>query len=363
MRPSVRHCLRGRRRTGYALAGPHGKGPRLDQLPDDGGKRFAHEVKINPVPEAILADGQNRPKVVAGGGVVAVTWAQALPKLHTGHIRFARSVDGGRTFSTPITVNDNLRGNRSQLGTLALDDKGRMALVWLDGRERAAAVRQGGSYRSSSVQYVLSEDRGATFSPNRKLADHSCECCCRIGLAFTPEGEAVAQWRHVFGDNIRDFAMAPLRADSSLVRASHDDWHIAASSPSRRRSRYRRVRAPSSRLVLGSAKGAGICYRFADGAQLSARWRSANPDAPGRQSPRCSLAAGRVVLGGEFDGRQYQVLAQQSADRGITWSSVRESCCRREIRRPAVVRGRCPYAAVCVVRGWRGAPFELGVTR
>jgi len=329
---------------------------------DDGGKRFAHEVKVNPAPEAILADGQNRPKVVAGGGVAAVTWAQALPKLHTGHIRFARSVDGGRTFSTPITVNDNLEEIGHSFGTLALDDKGRMALVWLDGRERAAAVRQGGSYRGSSVQYVLSEDRGATFSPNRKLADHSCECC-RIGLAFTPEGEAVAQWRHVFGDNIRDFAMAPLRADSSLVRASHDDWQIAACP---HHGGDLAIDESGRRHLVwftGSAKGAGIYYRFADGAQLSAPLALGNPDAQAG-NPTVFARGGQVVLAWrEFDGRQYRVLAQQSADRGITWSSVREvAVAAKSADLPLFVAGaRTPLLAWYADGEVR--LFELGVTR
>lgn len=329
---------------------------------DDGGKRFADEVKVNPVPEAILADGQNRPKVVAGGGVVAVTWAQALPKLHTGHIRFARSVDGGRTFSTPLTVNDNLEEIGHSFGTLALDDKGRMALVWLDGRERAAAVRQGGSYRGSSVQYVLSEDRGATFSPNRKLADHSCECC-RIGLAFTPEGEAVAQWRHVFGDNIRDFAMAPLRADSTLVRASHDDWQIAACP---HHGGDLAIDESGRRHLVwftGSAKGAGIYYRFADGAQLSAPLALGNPDAQAG-NPTVFARGGRVVLAWrEFDGRQYRVLAQQSADRGITWSSAREvAVAAKSADLPLFVAGaRAPLLAWYADGEVR--LFELGVTR
>jgi hypothetical protein len=290
---------------------------------DDGGKRFAHEVKVNPEPEAILADGQNRPKVVAGGGVIAVTWAQALPRLHTGHVRFARSIDGGRTYSAPVTVNDDLDEIGHSFGTLALSDTGRLALVWLDGRERAAALKRGGSYRGSSVQYVLSNDRGATFTPNRKLADHSCECC-RIGLAFDPEGEAVAQWRHVFGDNIRDFAMAPLRADSTIVRASHDDWQISACP---HHGGDLDIDEGGRRHLVwftGSPKGAGIYYRFADGARMSMPLALGNPDAQAG-NPTVFARNGRVTLAWrEFDGARYRVLAQHSADRGSTWSEARE---------------------------------------
>lgn len=65
---------------------------------EDGGKHFSEGVTVNPQPEAILAENQNRPKIAVRNGVIAVTWVQALPKVFAGNIRFARSVDGGRTF-------------------------------------------------------------------------------------------------------------------------------------------------------------------------------------------------------------------------------------------------------------------------
>ena len=68
---------------------------------------------------------------------------------------------------------------------------------------------------------------------------------------------------------------------------------------------------------------------------------------------------GQVVLAWrEFDGRQYRVLAQQSADRGITWSSVREvAVAAKSADLPLFVAGaRTPL--LCVVRGWRGAPLR-----
>lgn len=290
---------------------------------DDGGRSFSGDVPVNAQPEAILADGQNRPKIVAGGGVVAVVWAQALPKLHSGHVRFARSLDGGKTFSTPLTLNDNRDEIGHSFGTLALDARGRLAVAWLDGRERAAATKAGKAYRGSSVQYVLSEDRGETFTPNRKLADHSCECC-RIGLAFAPDGVAHAQWRHVFGDNIRDFALAPLAAGGELLRASEDGWQIAACP--HHGGDLAIDEAGRRHLVwfTGSAKGPGLYYRFADGARLSAPLAFGNPDAQAGH-PAVFARDGRVHLAWrEFDGRQYRVMTQHSTDRGERWSPPRE---------------------------------------
>jgi hypothetical protein len=269
---------------------------------DDGGKTFSGEVKVNAEPEAILADGQNRPKVVAGGGVVAVTWAQALPKLHTGHDR----EEIGHSFPT-----------------LAMNGQGRMALVWLDSREKVAQTKTGKKHLGSSIYYVISENRGETFSANTMLADHSCECC-RIGLAFAPNGEAQAQWRHVFGDNIRDFAIAPLVQGAKVLRASEDDWHIAACP---HHGGDLSIDESGRRHLVwftGSPKGPGIYYRYADGEKMSLPLALGNPDAQAG-NPTVFARDGKVWLAWrEFDGKQYRLMAQRSDDRGDKWSLPQE---------------------------------------
>ena len=75
---------------------------------DDGGESFSSSVAVTPEPEDISADGGNRPKIaVAHDGTVLLSWTQTLPQRHSGNIRFARSADSGRSFSTPITLNDD----------------------------------------------------------------------------------------------------------------------------------------------------------------------------------------------------------------------------------------------------------------
>ena len=74
---------------------------------DDHGKTWSQAVRVNTSAENILADGENRPKILIRKGVIYISWTQALDKPMTGHIRFSRSTDGGKTFSPPVTVNDN----------------------------------------------------------------------------------------------------------------------------------------------------------------------------------------------------------------------------------------------------------------
>jgi hypothetical protein len=100
------------------------------------------------------------------------------------------------------------------------DGDGVLHAVWLDGREKAALAKAGVAdaelkqqYRGSAVYRNVSLDGGASFGPDLKLADHSCECC-RIATTLDNSGKVRLMWRHVFAPNLRDHAFATLAADS-----------------------------------------------------------------------------------------------------------------------------------------------------
>lgn len=290
---------------------------------DDGGKTFAGDLRVNARPEAILADGQNRPQLLVDGDTVAVVWAQALPRLHTGHIRFARSTDGGRSFSPPVNVNDDGAEIGHSFPALASDGKGRLAIAWLDSRDKEAATVAGKKYAGSGVYFVTSEDGGAHFSANRRLAGHSCECC-RIGLAYGPDGEAQALWRHVFGDNIRDFALARLAPDARIERASEDNWQIAACPHHGGALAIDGEGRRHAVWFTGSAQGPGIYYRHLDGAAASPPLRLGDADAQPGHAVVFASAREVWLAWREFDGRRYRVMVQHSRDRGESWSKARE---------------------------------------
>ena len=288
----------------------------------EAGQHFSEGVRVNRLPEAILADEQNRPRIAARGGVVAVVWSEALPKVFAGNIRFARSVDGGRTFSEPLTVNDDRAEIGHSFGTLAMDAQGRLALAWIDARDRAAAERAGRKHTGSGIYYALSSDGGAHFSPNRKLADHSCECC-RIGLALGPDGVATALWRHVFEGGQRDFALATLEPKSVLLRASEDGWEINACP---HHGGDLAIDGEGGRHLVwftGSARQPGLFYRRADGERMTPP--RGFGDAAAQAGHPTVFARGRSVhlAWREFDGKAYRLITMASADRGDSWSAAR----------------------------------------
>jgi len=183
--------------------------------------------------DAITAGGESRPKIAFGRQndlYLAYTRPNPIARGHVGDIRFIRSTDGGRTFSAPATVHAHGEVTVHSFESMIVDREGRIFIAWVDGRDADAAKARGERYAGSAIYYAVSDDGGAHFKGDYKVADHSCECC-RVGLALNRQGNPVALWRHVFVPNIRDHALAELSANGSaapLRRASFDDWRIDA---------------------------------------------------------------------------------------------------------------------------------------
>ena len=79
-------------------------------------------------------------------------------------VMFARSTNGGHTWSAPVRVNDDPGTTAWQwFGTMSVAPTGRIDAVWLDTRDNPGTV-------NSSLYYAYSEDAGVTWSPNLRLS-------------------------------------------------------------------------------------------------------------------------------------------------------------------------------------------------
>ena len=199
---------------------------------DDGGDTFSAPVQVNASPENIETNGENRTKILtdAATGMIYVSWTQKTAGQHTGNIRFSRSGDGGQSFEPVRTINDDGLLTSHRFESLFLASSGHLYITWLDKRELEYAAQRGESYTGSGVFYTVSDDHGQTFAANRKIADHSCECC-RIAVAPHGDDGMALMWRHVFDGTTRDHAIAGVGPDgvrTAFSRATLDDWQIDA---------------------------------------------------------------------------------------------------------------------------------------
>lgn len=182
--------------------------------------------------DAISAEGENRPKLLFGPkGAVLIAYTQPAvgARHHDGNVRMLRSTDGGATFSAPYLVHADRQVITHRFESIGFDGQGVLHTLWVDSRDMEAAPKVGGktSYRGVGIYRNTSTDGGATFGPDTKVADHSCECC-RTALGLGSDGVLRAMWRHVFAPNVRDHAFAALgsAAPAHVVRATFDEWRV-----------------------------------------------------------------------------------------------------------------------------------------
>lgn len=291
------------------------------QMSADAGKTWSAAKRIQSEPEAVSADGENRPKLAFGpDGEVYVSYTRPLAKPYTGEIRFVRSLDGGKTFLPPITVHANRDLITHRFDSMIVDHTGRIYIAWIDKRDLEAAVSRNESYTGAALYYAVSEDRGANFKGDYKIADHTCECC-RIAMTLNPAGTPVALWRHVYEPNIRDHALVKLTPTGKMptpVRATFDEWRIDACPHQGPSLTY--AADGTRHQVWFSVRGeeGGVFYAATD--------PSGALKAP-IQLGSAQAASGDVAIEGDhivvawkqFDGKSTSVLGKVSGDGGLTW--------------------------------------------
>jgi hypothetical protein len=210
----------------------------------DGGKSWTAPVAVETTAGEIHPHGEGSARLVAGpGGRVALVWANSIKvagrQWPASQMRFARSLDGGATWSAPISINDDTTGaliGHNFQGAAWVGDSGFVA-AWLDERQTAPAPVAAGSEHGdmhqghdetseadAAIYSVASADFGTTWSANRPLWGAVCPCC-RVTLARTPSGGILSAWRKHFPGNVRDIVVAPLTESATEpARVREDNW-------------------------------------------------------------------------------------------------------------------------------------------
>jgi len=195
----------------------------------DEGRTFALATSVNPQPESIDANGESRPKIAFGRrGEIFITYTRKRLKPYSGDIRFSRSVDGGKSFSSPTTINDDGLETGHRFDALGVSPSGDVYVFWIDKRDLERATAERRPYQGAALYYAVSSEAGSRFTPNRRLKDNVCECC-HLALAFGPDGFPVLFWRDILKGGIRDHSILSFIGANKpglIRRATFDDWAI-----------------------------------------------------------------------------------------------------------------------------------------
>src|SRR5574343_1502660 len=291
----------------------------------DSGKSWSAPATVNSRPEAISADGENRPKIAfAADGGLLVSWTHPFPQSNTGSIRLARSADG-RNFSPPLTVHKDPAEITHRFESLLTTPDNRVILAWIDKRDLEAAKVARNAYRGAAIYAALSTDGGRSFQPEFKLADHSCECC-RVTSAIDADGAPLFMWRHVFAPNERDHALVRLQSDGtagSVQRATFDRWKVDG-CPHHGPSLVVDEQGVRHAVWFNQKDGEGRVHygRLVPGDEIRVEGQRA-VGGPRAAHADLAAAAGRVAIAWkEFDGERTQLRAMVSADGGRSFSEL-----------------------------------------
>jgi hypothetical protein len=157
----------------------------LTTVVDLGGSLIVNDPVVNPQGLSgqpwVAADrspGVNRGNVYVLCSVSSTTAAA--------DVMFARSTDGGRTFSKPLRINDDSAAVQAfhWFGTLAVAPNGRIDVCWND-------TRGNPSNTFSELYYSFSQDGGLTWSTNRAVSapfNHT------LGYPGTPPQEKMGDY-------------------------------------------------------------------------------------------------------------------------------------------------------------------------
>ncbi|NOQ34732.1 MAG: exo-alpha-sialidase [Methylococcaceae bacterium] len=295
------------------------------QSSTDKGQTFSPAVTVNRTPEDVRARGENRPKIkIDGDDNIYLTWTNSLGKRFTSNIRFTRSTDGGKSFSEPVTINDDNKIIGHAFDSLAIGQDGEVFITWLDSRDTHAAKDKGEEYIGSSLYYSWSDDNGESFTANKKIGSHTCQCC-RLQTAIDKDNTPVVVWRHIFEGGIRDHALIKFKdwdTAGEVTRISHENWKIDACPHHgtglsiAKEGRYHSVWFSNSETHQGLFYG----YSVDEGKTFSAPINFAKQ---GAGNPHVLAIGEKVYIAWQqFDGTNTLAKLMRSTDAGVTWSEA-----------------------------------------
>jgi hypothetical protein len=290
----------------------------------DGGASFGAAVVVNQDKIRIDNGPDARPKIVVDAmGRITVAYGIFKDEAYNGEAFFARSTDGGKSFSTPVPLTDDTASQRFE--ALALDSDGRLFAAWIDKRAGVAAKRQGRPYVGAALAFAWLESEGATVPPARIAQENTCECC-RLGIAFAGKGQPAVLFRNVFDGGVRDHAImtfADPATPGPVYRVSVDDWRIDAcphQGPSLSIGPAGTYHA--AWFTEGSVRQGLFYARSTDGGRtFSTPLAIGTPDRQPSRPQVLALHDAVLLAWKEFDGERATVSAMMSRDDGATWSA------------------------------------------
>lgn len=290
---------------------------------EDKGKTFSVPVVIAEHGKSLDAGADARPQIVVdASNNVFMAYTFFKDSNWNAQINIVRSVDGGKTFTSPQSLVKD--GSSQRFPSVAIRPDNSIFIAWVDKRIVADAKKSGQQRLGGSIAYAFSNNAGNSFATESIANESSCECC-RIGASLDPKGGVGIVYRAIFPGGIRDQATQLITPTSTgkIQRVSRDDWKtdacphhgpsIAISSSGKMHVAWFTQGSARSGVFYASSVNQGETY--------------SKPQRVGAENANVSrpylLALDQTVwlAWKEFDGVQTSIYLKESQDDGESWSA------------------------------------------
>lgn len=208
----------------------------------DGGRTFAAPVQVNTVSGQARVSGEEPPQVAlvparSGDPEIVVVWTSREGA--NWKLLQTRSTNGGKTFASATPVPGSEGSGTRGWQSVAVDARGRVAVLWLDHRGAVAADSQHAHATASGAtppkadpteRAGLSELYFNTLDGTSasRLTPSVCYCC---KTSMVTSGDNIyAVWRHVFPGGLRDIGYTMSRDRGKrftpIARVHNDNWRF-----------------------------------------------------------------------------------------------------------------------------------------
>jgi hypothetical protein len=158
----------------------------------------------------MLDNRADYPSIAVSGRNVFAQWRELAGD--EPRIRLARSSDGGRTWTTPVTPHPALPSEFGFVSMLPLAD-GAARIVWLDGRRK-------GETELRAATMTTAGTLGAQSVVDPRVCD-----CCQTSMVMTPRGPLLV-YRDRSANEVRDISIAAPVADARSAIIHSDGWQL-----------------------------------------------------------------------------------------------------------------------------------------
>lgn len=288
--------------------------------------RYSHVIRGKNVfsAEIALAQGErvvsrrsNDVQIAAAGDHLLAVWQISGTGFgNRGPMRFAESLDAGRTWQTIAGPTAASRTDDQGFFDLLADNTGRFHLVWLDVESREKGLR-----------YATLEK--AKWQKVTTIDSVTCQCCWNT-LKKNPTGELIVLYRSAAP---RDMAVATLKNGQWLKGETVDNfsWKInacphAGGGLSAARSEY-----TFAVTWTGESTAQGAYFSRRDNAIGKWNLRQKFGSVSARNPDVAENGSNLAVVWDEYEGDNRLIKAMLSADAGKSWSQTQTISAKKAI--------------------------------